>query len=62
MITIIAWHYYQKDEITARKRMRFARILYPVFLFSAGSLFLWLYSHPYGMMTLASLRGIVPGL
>lgn len=62
MITIIAWHYYQKDEVTARKRIYFARILYPVYLFIAGTLFLWLYSNPTGNIALEGLRGIIPGL
>jgi len=62
MITIIAWHYYQKDEATARKRIYFARMLYPVYLFVSGSLFIWLYSNLLGNMALEGLRGIIPGL
>jgi len=44
LITVVlAWHDHQTDESIAHKRIVFARVFYPAYVFIAGGLFLWLH-------------------
>lgn len=61
MTVVFAWHRHQTDEPQARRRMIFARFLYPAYLGIGTAIFLWIYILPPGIGMVEVIRAWIAG-